>query len=93
MKPDPIITEIREIRHQISAKFNHNMDRLGEYGKRLDQELRQTGEFRFATGFFSTEAEERLPNAGQVVALAPANLRGRQKLTAKQSKHLAAPKH
>jgi len=58
MKPDPIVAEIRETRHQISAAFGHDTERLGEHYKKLDKELRESGEFRFVTGFFSTEPEE-----------------------------------
>jgi hypothetical protein len=66
MKPDPVVAEVRETRHEISAAFGHDTDRLGEHYKQLDRELREKGEFRFVTGFFSTEPEkEQLSKPGQ----------------------------
>jgi hypothetical protein len=61
MKPDPIVAEIRETRHQISAAFGHDTDRLAEHYKQLDKKLRDSGEFRFVTGFFSTELDREQP--------------------------------
>ena len=58
MKPDPIVAEVREARHQISAKFGHDTERLAEHYKQLDAELRRSGEFQFATGFFSVAPEK-----------------------------------
>ena len=57
MKPDPIIAEVREARHRISAKFGHNTGRLARHYKKLDAELKQGGRFQFVTGFFSTKTE------------------------------------
>jgi len=89
MRPDPIVAEIREVRHQISAKFGHNTERLGGHYKQLDKELRESGDFRFVTGFFSTDLEKPLPEKAQEeIALAPANLRVRQKITAKAFKQM-----
>lgn len=58
MKPDPIVTEVREARHRISVKFGHDTERLAQHYKQLDQELRQNSQFQFVTGFFSTEPEK-----------------------------------
>jgi len=55
MKPDPIIKEVRKARHRISSEFGHDTTRLAEHYKQLDEELRKTGEYKFVTGFFSTE--------------------------------------
>ena len=57
MKPDPIIAEVREARHRISAKFGHNTERLAKHYKQLDAELQKAGTYRFVTGFYSTELE------------------------------------
>ncbi len=54
MKPDPIISEVREARHRISAKFGHNTERLARHYKKLDAELKKTGKYKFVTEFFST---------------------------------------
>ncbi len=37
---DPVIEEIREIRHQISARFGHDPERLYEHYLRLQEEYR-----------------------------------------------------
>ena len=38
--PDPVIDEIREIRHQISAQFDHDPVRLGAYYMELQEQYR-----------------------------------------------------
>jgi hypothetical protein len=37
MKPDPIIDEIREMRHRISEECGHDPDRLVEYYRELEK--------------------------------------------------------
>lgn len=37
---DPVIEEIREVRHQISARFGHDPERLYEHYLRLQEEYR-----------------------------------------------------
>lgn len=61
MKPDPIISEVREARHRISARFGHNTERLARHYKKLDAELKKTGKYKFVTGFFSTATEPAKP--------------------------------
>lgn len=61
MKPDPIISEVREARHRISARFGHNTERLARHYKKLDAELKKTGKYKFVTGFFSTATEPVKP--------------------------------
>jgi hypothetical protein len=39
-KPDPVIDEIREVRHQISARFDHDPDRLVAHYMELQEKLR-----------------------------------------------------
>lgn len=41
------IQEIRRIRHQISAEHGHDLRRLAEYYRRVEQELRKSGKYRF----------------------------------------------
>ena len=48
MKPDPIIDEIRRVRHEISAECGHDPKRLLEYYLELERKIKETGEFRFA---------------------------------------------
>ena len=38
LPPDPVIDEIREIRHQISARFGHDPARLVEHYMQLQKE-------------------------------------------------------
>ena len=37
---DPVIDEIREVRHRISARFNHDPARLVEYYMKLQEQYR-----------------------------------------------------
>jgi len=37
---DPVVDEIREIRHRISARFGHDPQRLIEYYRKIEQEIR-----------------------------------------------------
>lgn len=39
-KPDPIIDEIREERHRISARFDHDPERLVAYYMELQEKYR-----------------------------------------------------
>ncbi len=38
--PDPVIDEIREVRHQISARFDHDPVRVGAYYMELQEQYR-----------------------------------------------------
>lgn len=37
LPPDPVIDEIREVRHQISERFGHDPKRLVEHYKKLQE--------------------------------------------------------
>ncbi len=37
LPPDPVIDEIREVRHRISERFNHDPEKLLEYYMRLQE--------------------------------------------------------
>ena len=41
------IDEIRRIRREISARFNHDPEKLGAYYRALDEEFRKAG-YKFA---------------------------------------------
>ena len=43
-----IVKEVREIQHQISARFNHDVGQLVAYYQALEQKMRQSGKYRFA---------------------------------------------
>lgn len=55
MNPDPLIDEIREIRHRISEECGHDPRRLVEHYKELEKQLRAEGKYRFVDG---AEAEQ-----------------------------------
>jgi len=38
---DPVIDEIREVRHRISARFDHDPARLVEYYMKLQEQYRE----------------------------------------------------
>ena len=55
MKDDPIISEIRRVRHEISGRVGHDVRRLGRHYMDLDQKARATGQYRFAEPPAKTE--------------------------------------
>lgn len=42
------LIEIRKIRHQISEKHGHDLNRLLEHYKTLEAKLKASGQFKFA---------------------------------------------
>ena len=44
---DREISEVRKIRHEISAKFDHDVSRLVAHYQELENELRRSGEYKF----------------------------------------------
>ncbi|HEY5505780.1 MAG TPA: hypothetical protein VIK28_11530 [Sedimentisphaerales bacterium] len=48
MKDDPVISEIRRVRHEISARVGHDVRRLGEHYMELERKARASGRYRFA---------------------------------------------
>lgn len=44
---DREINEVRKIRHEISARFDHDVSRLVAHYQELESELRRSGEYRF----------------------------------------------
>ena len=63
MNQDPVISEVREARHRISARFGHDTDRVVDHYMKLDEELRKAGAHKFVTGFFATGPETPAPEA------------------------------
>jgi hypothetical protein len=47
MTEDPIIGEIRRVRREISARYGHDVRRLGEHFMELEKKARVSGEYRF----------------------------------------------
>lgn len=58
-----IVKEVREIRHKISERFNHDVDQLVAHYQALEEKMRQSGKYRFAA----------LPNENPKIA-EPANI-------------------
>ena len=38
----------RRVRHEISAEFGHDVDRVVDYYRSVEEELKHSGRFRFA---------------------------------------------
>ena len=47
METDPLIDEIRQIRHKISAEFNHDTKKMYAYYKQVEDKLRASGQYTF----------------------------------------------
>ncbi len=43
-----IMEEVQEMRHRISAEFEHDFNRLGAYYQELQREMRKSGKYKFA---------------------------------------------
>ena len=43
-----IVKEVREIRHKISAQFDHDVSRLVAHYQELQEQMRQSGKYMFA---------------------------------------------
>ena len=43
-----IVKGVREVRHKISARFNHDMSRLVAHYQELQEKMLQSGKYRFA---------------------------------------------
>ena len=41
------LDEIHRIRREISARFNHDAKKLGEYYRELDKKYRKSGKYKF----------------------------------------------
>ncbi len=44
---DPGIEEVRQARHEISKECGHDLHKVASYYRTVEQELRQSGRFRF----------------------------------------------
>ncbi len=48
MKDDPILSDIRRVRHEISGRVGHEVRRLGAYYMEQERKARASGKYRFA---------------------------------------------
>jgi hypothetical protein len=46
---DEEIKEIRAIRHEISREFDHDLDKVVAYYRKVEDELKRSGKFRFSS--------------------------------------------
>ena len=47
MREDPVVDEIRAVRHEISEEFAHDSDRLIDYLIKREKESAEKGQYRF----------------------------------------------
>ena len=45
---DNEINEVRRIRHEISARFGHDIGRLVAHYQKIEKEFRRSGKYKFA---------------------------------------------
>ena len=45
---DKEINEVRKIRHEISARFGHDIGQLVAHYQKIEEEFRRSGEYKFA---------------------------------------------
>jgi len=55
---------IRQVRHEISAEFGHDVDRVVDYYQSVEERLKQSGRYRFAAHAASPEADADEPPIG-----------------------------
>lgn len=45
--PNDEISDVRRIRHEITEECGHDIRRIAAYYRRVEEELKKSGEFRF----------------------------------------------
>lgn len=63
---DDEIKIIRRVRHEISAEFGHDVDRVVDYYRQVEEELKRSGRFRFAAS--ATGSESRREDVDEALA-------------------------
>ncbi len=66
---DDEIRIIRRVRHEISAEFGHDVDRVLDYYRSVEEELKHSGRYRFAAdaaGPEQSDAPEAATTSSQV---------------------------
>ena len=53
---DPIVTEVRRARHEISAEHGHDTRQLGEHYMKMQEKMKKSCKYKFVTEFFATSA-------------------------------------
>ena len=55
---DDEIKIIRRVRHEISAEFGHDVDRVVDYYRKVEEELKRSGRCRFAACAAGSESRQ-----------------------------------
>ena len=61
-----IVKEIREVRHKISARFDHDVSRLVAHYQEVQKKMQQSGKYKFAN--LPSEKPKLLESADTEVA-------------------------
>lgn len=61
--PNDDITEVRRIRHEISEQCGHDIHKVVAYYRQVQDELKNSGDFRFEERSFAGQAESETANA------------------------------
>ena len=61
---DDEIKVIRQVRHEISAEFGHDVDRVVDYYRSVEERLKQSGRYRFAAHAVGPEPDADEPPIG-----------------------------
>ena len=59
------IAEVRRVRHEISKECGHDIHKVAAYYRRIEEDLRKSGDFRFEAKSFDPLATSAAGNAGQ----------------------------
>ena len=62
--PNDGIGEVRRIRHEISEECGHDVRKVAAYYRRVEEESKKSGEFRFEDQSFAPEAVSPASDAG-----------------------------
>ena len=62
--PNDEIGEVRKIRHEISEECGHDVRKVAAYYRRVEEELKRSGGFRFEEQSFAPEAVPPASDAG-----------------------------
>ena len=59
---------IRQVRHEISAEFGHDVDRVLDYYQGVEERLKQSGRYRFAGCAAASESRQEAIGGSAVAA-------------------------
>ncbi|NQT17684.1 MAG: hypothetical protein HQ582_33320 [Planctomycetes bacterium] len=62
--PNDEIGEVRKIRHEISEECGHDIRRVAAYYRRVEEELKKSGDFRFEEQSFAPQSVSATDDTG-----------------------------